>query len=84
MSRAHAARRRSEAESYRPYRAGKPAIGLSEILITPRHSPVDAAGQRRRPISQAIDYNPDTSEIAGSEAAEARYLKPYFRKGWEI
>ncbi len=32
---------------------------------------------------QSIDYNPETGDITGSEAA-AHYLKPYFRKGWEI
>ena len=32
---------------------------------------------------QAIDYNPETGEITGSSSA-SQYLKPYFRKGWEI
>ena len=32
---------------------------------------------------QAIDYNPESGEII-RQRVRLRYLKPYFRKGWEI
>ena len=32
---------------------------------------------------EAFDYDPETGEITGSSKA-SQYLKPYFRKGWEI
>jgi hypothetical protein len=32
---------------------------------------------------QAIDYNPETGEIANNSEA-SRYLKPYFRRGWDL
>jgi len=32
---------------------------------------------------QAFDYSPETGEIANNSEA-SRYLKSYFRKGWEI
>jgi hypothetical protein len=32
---------------------------------------------------KAIDYNPETGEITGNSEA-SRYLKSYFRRGWEI
>ena len=32
---------------------------------------------------EAFDYDPDTGQITDSPRA-ARYLKPYFRKGWEL
>jgi hypothetical protein len=32
---------------------------------------------------EAIDYDPASGQITNSSTA-ARYLKPYFRKGWEM
>ena len=32
---------------------------------------------------EAIDYEPTTGRITNSSTA-SQYLKPYFRKGWEI
>ena len=32
---------------------------------------------------EAIDYEPATGRITNSSTA-SQYLKPYFRKGWEI
>ena len=32
---------------------------------------------------EAIDYDPATGHITNSSTA-SQYLKPYFRKGWEI
>ena len=45
---------------------------------------VDAAGQRAPSVrARRFDYNPETGEIANNSEA-SQYLKPYFRKGWEI
>jgi len=64
-------------------RAGKPVIALSNFDYASTLTESMLLGNVAVRSGQAIDYNPDTGEIAGSEAA-ARYLKPYFRKGWEI
>ena len=54
------------------------------ISTTPRTSPSRCSWATSPCRSgQAIDYNPESGEISGSESA-SRYLKPYFRKGWEI
>jgi len=64
-------------------RAGKPAIALSNFDYASTLTESMLLGNVAVRSGQAIDYIPDTGEIAGSEAA-SRYLKPYFRKGWEI
>jgi hypothetical protein len=64
-------------------RAGKPALALSNFDYASTLTESMLLGNAVVRSGQAIDYIPDTGEIAGSEAA-SRYLKPYFRKGWEI
>ncbi len=54
------------------------------ISTTPRTSPSRCSwATSPSGPGQAIDYKPETGEIAGSSSA-SQYLKPYFRKGWEI
>jgi hypothetical protein len=64
-------------------REGKPSIALSNFDYASILTESMLLGNVAVRSGQAIDYNPETGEIAGSESA-ARYLKPYIRKGWEI
>ncbi len=64
-------------------RAGKPSIALSNFDYASNLTESMLLGNVAVRSGQAIDYNPESGEISGSESA-SRYLKPYFRKGWEI
>jgi predicted dehydrogenase len=64
-------------------RAGKPALALSNFDYASNLTESMILGNVAVRSGQAIDYNPETGEIAGSSAA-SQFLKPYFRKGWEI
>jgi predicted dehydrogenase len=64
-------------------RAGKPSIALSNFDYASNLTESMLLGNVAVRSGQAIDYNPESGEITGSESA-SRYLKPYIRKGWEI
>jgi len=64
-------------------RAGKPAIAQSNFDYSATMTESMLLGNVAVRSGQAIDYNPDTGEIKGGSSA-SQYLKPYFRKGWEI
>ena len=64
-------------------RAGKPSLALSNFDYASTLAESMLLGNVAVRSGQAIDYNPETGEIAGSSSA-SQYLKPYFRKGWEI
>jgi predicted dehydrogenase len=76
-------------------RAGKPAMALSNFdyaatltesmllgnIATRSGKAIE--GTKKPEWAGAIDYNPETGEITNNSEA-SRYLKSYFRKGWEI
>jgi predicted dehydrogenase len=64
-------------------RAGKPSIALSNFEYSATLTESMLLGNVAVRSGQAIDYNPETGEIANNSEA-SRYLKPYFRRGWEI
>ena len=64
-------------------RAGKPSIALSNFDYSATLTESMLLGNVAVRSGQAIDYNPETGEIANNSEA-SRYLKPYFRRGWEI
>jgi hypothetical protein len=64
-------------------RAGNPSLALSNFDYASRLTESMLLGNVAVRAGQPVDYNPETGEIAGDSAA-SRYLKPYFRKGWEI
>jgi predicted dehydrogenase len=64
-------------------KAGKPSMALSNFAYASVLTESMLLGNVAVRSGQAIDYIPETGEIAGSESA-SRYLKPYVRKGWEI
>jgi predicted dehydrogenase len=64
-------------------RAGKPAIALSNFDYASTLTESMLLGNIAVRSGQAIDYRPNTGEITGGSSA-SQYLKPYFRKGWEI
>ncbi len=64
-------------------RAGKPAIALSNFDYASNLTESMLLGNVAVRSGEAIDYHPESGQITNSSAA-ARYLKPYFRKGWEI
>lgn len=64
-------------------RAGKPSIALANFDYASVLTESMLLGNVAVRSGQAIDYNPETGEIAGNSEA-SRYLKPYFRRGWEI
>ena len=64
-------------------RAGKPSIALSNFDYSATLSESMLLGNVAVRSGQSIDYNPETGEIANNSEA-SRYLKSYFRRGWEI
>jgi predicted dehydrogenase len=64
-------------------RAGKPEIALSNFDYSATLTESMLLGNVAVRSGEAFDYNPATGEITGSSKA-SQYLKPYFRKGWEI
>jgi hypothetical protein len=64
-------------------RSGKPGIALSNFDYASNLTESMLLGNVAVRSGESIDYNPESGEITNSSSA-ARYLKPYFRKGWEI
>jgi predicted dehydrogenase len=64
-------------------RVGKPAIALSNFDYSATMTESMLLGNVAVRSGEVIDYNPDTGQITGGSSA-SQYLKPYFRKGWEI
>ena len=62
---------------------GKPSLALSNFDYASTMTESMLLGNVAVRSGQSIDYNPETGEITGSSSA-SQYLKPYFRKGWEI
>jgi predicted dehydrogenase len=65
-------------------RASKPAMALSNFVYASKMTESMLLGNVAVRSGQAIDYNPQTGEITGAGSSASQYLKPYFRKGWEI
>ncbi len=64
-------------------RAGKPSLALSNFDYSATLTESMLLGNVAVRSGQAIDYNPQTGEIANNSEA-SRYLKSSFRRGWEI
>ncbi len=64
-------------------RAGKPSIALSNFDYASTLTESMLLGNVAVRSGEAIEYDPSTGQIT-SHSSAARYLKPYFRKGWEI
>ena len=64
-------------------RAGKPSIALSNFDYASTLTESMLLGNVAVRSGEAIDYDPATGRITNSSTA-SQYLKPYFRKGWEI
>jgi predicted dehydrogenase len=64
-------------------RAGKPEIALSNFDYAATLTESMLLGNVAVRSGEALDYDPETGQISGSFKA-AQYLKPYFRKGWDI
>jgi predicted dehydrogenase len=64
-------------------RAGKPSLAMSNFDYAATMTEAMLLGNIAVRSGEAFEYNPATGEIDGSSAA-SQYLKPYFRKGWEI
>jgi hypothetical protein len=64
-------------------RAGKPEIALSNFDYSATLTESMLLGNVAVRSGQTVDYDPTTGQITGNAKA-AQYLKPYFRKGWEI
>ena len=64
-------------------RAGKPSIALSNFEYASTLTESMLLGNVAVRSGEAIDYEPATGRITNSSTA-SQYLKPYFRKGWEI
>ncbi len=64
-------------------RAGKPTIALSNFEYASTLTESMLLGNVAVRSGESIDYDPATGLITNSSTAP-QYLKPYFRKGWEI
>jgi predicted dehydrogenase len=64
-------------------RAGKPPYALSNFEYASTLTESMLMGNVAVRSGEAIDYDPATGRITNSSTA-SQYLKPYFRKGWEI
>ena len=64
-------------------RAGKPSVALSNFDYASTLTESMLLGNVAVRSGQTINYNPETGEIANNGDA-SRYLKSYFRRGWEI
>ena len=64
-------------------RAGKPSHALSNFEYASTLTESMLLGNVAVRSGEAIDYDPATGHITNSSTA-SQYLKPYFRKGWEI
>ena len=64
-------------------RAGKPEIALSNFDYASNLTESMLLGNVAVRSGQAFEYDGRSGQISGNPKA-AQYLKPYFRKGWEI
>lgn len=64
-------------------RAGKPSHALSNFQYASTLTESMLLGNVAVRSGEVIDYDPATGRITNSSTA-SQYLKPYFRKGWEI
>jgi predicted dehydrogenase len=64
-------------------RAGKPSLAFSNFDYAATLTESMLLGNVAVRSGQTINYNPETGEIANNGDA-SRYLKSYFRRGWEI
>jgi len=64
-------------------RAGKPSIALSNFEYASTLTESMLLGNVAVRSGEVIDYEPATGRITNSSTA-SQYLKPNFRKGWEI
>jgi predicted dehydrogenase len=64
-------------------RAGKPSHAQSSFDYASVLTESMLLGNVAVRSGEAIDYDPATGQITNSSTA-SQYLKPYFRKGWEI
>jgi predicted dehydrogenase len=64
-------------------RSGKPEVALSNFDYASVLAESMLLGNVAVRSGESIDYDPSTGQITNSSTA-ARYLKPHFRKGWEI
>jgi predicted dehydrogenase len=64
-------------------RAGKPSIALSNFDYASNMTESMLLGNVAVRAGEAIEYDPATGRVTNSSHA-SQYLKPYFRKGWEI
>ncbi|MGP0068328.1 MAG: Gfo/Idh/MocA family oxidoreductase [Isosphaeraceae bacterium] len=64
-------------------RAGKPEIALSNFDYASTLTESMLLGNVAVRSGEYFDYDHNTGQISGNPKA-AQYLKPYFRKGWEI
>ncbi len=64
-------------------RAGKPHASLSNFDYAATLTEAMLLGNVAVRSGEAFHYDPDSGQITDSPRA-ARYLKPYFRKGWEL
>jgi predicted dehydrogenase len=64
-------------------RAGKPTVAHSNFEYASTLTESMLLGNVAVRSGEAIDYDPATGRITNSSTA-SQYLKPYFRKGWEI
>ena len=64
-------------------RAGKPQIALSNFDYASNLTESMLLGNVAVRSGEAFVYDGNAGQISGSPKA-AQYLKPYFRKGWEI
>ena len=64
-------------------RAGKPSLALSNFDYSSSLTESMLLGNIAVRSGKAFEYNPETGEIPNNPEA-SKYLKSYFRKGWEI
>jgi predicted dehydrogenase len=64
-------------------RAGKPQVALSNFDYASTLTESMLLGNIAVRSGEAFNYDGGTGQISGNAKA-AQYLKPYFRKGWEI
>jgi predicted dehydrogenase len=72
-----------KAEWVAAIRAGKPEVALSNFDYASNLTEAMLLGNVAVRSGEVVDYEPVSGTISGNPKA-AQYLKPYFRKGWEI
>ena len=61
----------------------RPQDRLVELRLRRHADRDDAAGQRRRPLGKPIEYDAATGRVT-NEPDAARFVRPEFRKGWNL